>query len=358
MNEKYSDKIYGLNSLRGIAALIVVIGHVPLIKTKEGIPLLWFEKIDQFTMGDLAVTFFFVLSGFLITYLLLTEQQNDKNISIIKFYQRRVLRIWPVYYLLLIMGLYVLPYIFSYSFPQDVIFYELNLWDSIKHWTFFPNIAKQSNPFCFQSWSIGIEEQFYILFPLLIYFLFRKSVNVELIFSSIIIAIILIRLFGEQDNNAGIEVASNYLNRGQFDAMLYGAIAGSFFFKKSISLYRFRWLIWIVTIALFFKDLEIGYGLTNIIYGVMFSISILVLAQANLTSENNLLDMLGKYSYGLYMYHVVAIYLMLYFFPSLFVSSGLIHQVLLYVLIISSTILVSHLSYRYFERPILAFKKY
>lgn len=60
-------------------------------------------------LGGLAVTFFFVLSGFLITYLLLIERDTKGTINIKNFYLRRVLRIWPVYYVIFVIGFLILP---------------------------------------------------------------------------------------------------------------------------------------------------------------------------------------------------------------------------------------------------------
>ena len=61
------------------------------------------------SLGQLGVSLFFVLSGFLITYLLLAEQDIYGSISVKKFYSRRILRIWPLYYLIVTLGLFVLP---------------------------------------------------------------------------------------------------------------------------------------------------------------------------------------------------------------------------------------------------------
>ncbi len=107
MNER---KLYfpNLNSVRAIAAFMVIIFHIELIKSEFGIKnFLGYTHMG----GDLGVILFFVLSGFLITYLLLEEEKLTNKISLKNFYIRRVLRIWPLYFFIVISCLFILPYI-------------------------------------------------------------------------------------------------------------------------------------------------------------------------------------------------------------------------------------------------------
>src|SRR3989338_8543857 len=99
-----------LNGLRFIAALMVIIHHIEQIKS--------ILKMDNFStfppvffVGKLGVILFFVLSGFLITYLLLQEKEVSNTISVRQFYIRRILRIWPLYYFIILLGLIIIPLI-------------------------------------------------------------------------------------------------------------------------------------------------------------------------------------------------------------------------------------------------------
>ncbi len=140
-----------LDGLRAIAALLVVFGHIELIKQQFGIPN-YFEKGPFiFNLGDLSVTFFFVLSGFLITFLILKEEAINHTISLRNFYLRRILRIWPVYFLILLISLVIIPIDFSsilYS-PEDVPNYSMNnfLFTQV---FFLPNISETPNPWLFR----------------------------------------------------------------------------------------------------------------------------------------------------------------------------------------------------------------
>src|ERR1051326_1775359 len=111
MKVQETGKVYfpGLNGLRFLAAFAVVITHVELLKGQVGLPNHWTNPVI-FNLGGLGVYFFFVLSGFLITYLLLAEKDKTGTIRIGNFYIRRILRIWPLYYFLVLLGFFVLPH--------------------------------------------------------------------------------------------------------------------------------------------------------------------------------------------------------------------------------------------------------
>ncbi|MBL0102606.1 MAG: acyltransferase [Bacteroidetes bacterium] len=100
-----TNKIHfpGLNGLRFIAAFLVLVHHNERIKLRLGLENFW-ESQFIIVVGKLGVILFFVLSGFLITYLLLKEEKKTGSIHVKQFYIRRILRIWPLYFL--IMGLF------------------------------------------------------------------------------------------------------------------------------------------------------------------------------------------------------------------------------------------------------------
>src|SRR5688572_27055191 len=105
------QKIYfpNLNGLRFIAAFLVIIHHIEQLKSFSNIDNYWGTVPFIDIIGKLGVVLFFVLSGFLITYLLLAEERSFKRISIVKFYIRRMLRIWPLYFLIILLAFAVLP---------------------------------------------------------------------------------------------------------------------------------------------------------------------------------------------------------------------------------------------------------
>ena len=135
-------------------------------------------------IGKLGVVLFFVLSGFLITYLLLAEEQSFNKISI-KNFLRRILRIWPLYYLIIFLVFFVLPNIEIFTFPghgKDVIYSNL-FWKLILFAIFFPNLVLSLLgivPYASHTWSIGVEEQHYFIWPIILKYI--KKYRVLLMF--------------------------------------------------------------------------------------------------------------------------------------------------------------------------------
>ena len=103
-----NNRLYNLDALRFIAAWIVLLCHVEVLKPYFGI--VPYTSRFFVNSAQLAVTFFFVLSGFLITWLLLAEKRKNEQqkINVWRFYSKRILRIWPLYYLLILLGFFVL----------------------------------------------------------------------------------------------------------------------------------------------------------------------------------------------------------------------------------------------------------
>jgi peptidoglycan/LPS O-acetylase OafA/YrhL len=158
-----SKKIFpNLNAYRFLAALLVVFHHVEQIRYNAHLVNL--KQYSLFNNGGLAVQFFFVLSGFLITYLLFNELESTKNISLPTFYLKRILRIWPLYYVLVFLGFVVLPLAMSKQASFINKFPYLNAEGLMLYLCILPNIANAiwSKHFLISLWSIGVEEQFYL----------------------------------------------------------------------------------------------------------------------------------------------------------------------------------------------------
>ena len=106
-----------LNSLRFIAALLVIVHHVEQIRMMFGMENSFENKTIEL-IGRMGVVLFFVLSGFLISYLLLAEKEFTGEINIKNFYIRRVLRIWPLYFFIIILALFIMPEFHFFTFPD------------------------------------------------------------------------------------------------------------------------------------------------------------------------------------------------------------------------------------------------
>lgn len=160
--------IRGLDGIRGLAALAVVIAHLEAYKRHFGIDSFYGPASSALAAN--AVSCFFTLSGFLITYLLIREHVAFQTISIPRFYARRILRIWPLYFTVFLAGYYVapqfasLPSMDSNRNPNDIS-------QALLFVFFLPNIVNVfhgSITFLSPLWSVGIEEQFYAIWPWLV----------------------------------------------------------------------------------------------------------------------------------------------------------------------------------------------
>ncbi|MFY9646734.1 MAG: acyltransferase, partial [Terriglobales bacterium] len=161
--KSFSGYVPQLDGLRGIAILAVLFGHLA-----PRFPALHFGAVAQYNF--MGVDLFFVISGFLITGILLDSVGSEHYFR--NFYVRRVLRIWPLYYTLLAFAFLVLPRI-DPAGPER-IFALCHPWQS--YLVFAQNffVHKLGIMPLFVTWSLAVEEQFYLVWPLVIWLLPRK----------------------------------------------------------------------------------------------------------------------------------------------------------------------------------------
>mgnify|MGYP001196629933 CR=1 FL=1 len=342
------------DALRFFAFLLVFLLHLP--KTGN-------IYIDFFLKsGGIGVTFFFVLSGFLITYILLYEKEHKKKISLKNFFSRRILRIWPLFYLMITFA-YLSPYILNaLNLPFNNEGYKPDLLTSI----FFSENYKMMITNTFPDgaplrvmWSLCIEEHFYILWGILLYFISTKKIPL-LIITSIVIANIARQIY-------------TYLGIGHIDIFshldyfAFGAIpAYILMHKKSIIDYLevipsyLKYIFLVLSLAVVFIIPNINFvliqHLSPFILGLLFSITILfTLGNNSIHINDNLwFSKLGIYTYGLYLYHTIIILLLTQIFKYLSFSNW-------YVLVATSlfsTIGISVLSYHLFEKQFIKLKRY
>jgi peptidoglycan/LPS O-acetylase OafA/YrhL len=149
-----AKRIPSLDGLRGIAILLVVLGHLAGARYFFGAAVM----APLGDLGNLGVRLFFVISGFLITRLLLKEFSSAGRISLKAFYIRRVLRIFPAFYVFIVVAILLSAVGFAKLDRRDVLYavtYTMNY-----HANFSPNYSLR------HLWSLSVEEQFYLLWPL------------------------------------------------------------------------------------------------------------------------------------------------------------------------------------------------
>ena len=348
-------KIYlpGLNGIRAIAAMAVVITHINNRLEYYGIP-----NAPLLDLASYGVTIFFTLSGFLITFLLLKELEKTNTIDVKKFYMRRILRIWPLYYVYLIIVIFING-ITNIQWP--ILFYLLMIPNLKNSFVGILNTIVGDKIMTFMVghyWSLGVEEQFYAFWPWIV----KKSKNLLYFLILFPIAFILLKLtLRIFDAHYNILVFVNYT---RFGCLTIGGLGAYLYFKnyKKIEILNNKW-IEIVAWLFFIIVTANKFHITSIIDHEIISIFTLIIIfnQINnpkklISLENKIFDYLGKISFGLYVYNPLVIYLMTFLFNFFVIKNTFIKQSLIYVLVIPALILVAHISYNYFEKRFLKLK--
>lgn len=367
-----------LNSLRFLAASIVVFTHVDDFLASNN----YIDKkhaFFPFSHSSIAVVFFFTLSGFLITHLLLQEKAFTSTIQIKPFYLKRILRIWPLYFLVLAISFFYFntnPF-FAWKSVTDQIDLAGNYWANIGLLLLIsPNIVLLNSPslgYANPLWSIGVEEQFYLLWPWLI----RKKDSIQYV----IIAIALVYLLqngliqslinpllskGVLTQNSSAFTLLFKVNRFfqfgysfRIDAMGIGALGAylasnpqkipSFLFAK-----RFQYFIYaaLVVMLLFLPNLTYQF------YALIFTLILFNLAfntKSIVSLEHPILSYLGQISFGIYMFHCLTIA------PSvklitLFVPVSFAAELVICFTSLLLTILIAYLSFNTYEAFFLRFR--
>lgn len=158
-----TGRIPSLDGLRAVSILMVIFSHAFRSCNFPELPesiLFWFN-------GELGVRIFFVISGFIITYLLLKEENARGTFSISSFYLRRILRILPVYFVFLIT-VYIL---------SQYLNTELSVNDFLAALTFTTGWWNKSTWLLGHTWSLSVEEQFYLLWPLSLFLIRSKRMR-------------------------------------------------------------------------------------------------------------------------------------------------------------------------------------
>jgi len=378
-----NDNIFlkGLNELRAVAALGVLVHHIELLKYDDRNVSLndtyslannaHFHHFIQ-SLGKHSVYFFFVLSGFLITHLIVQEKKKFGVFDFQKFYMRRVLRIWPLYYIIIGLSLFVIPFISAYfrlfeTFPntyyKTVLATDYSSPKAILYYLGFLSNYGLSEGITLvggsQTWSVSIEEQFYLFWPVLLLFVFRIKPYLWLLSS--IILIFILNFFLKVDFFAVF----------RYEYLFIGCIGGLFinssYFKK-ISPIIDKKIFYIINLLII---LILSFFSVFDKYMQSFVISIFFLSFIILTVNNHfyfrskIFDEMGKISYGIYMYHPFIMFLV---FPVLEYLKTLIFPVnsggamislltMQYILTIGITIFISYFSYNYIEKKFLVLKE-
>ena len=359
-------RIPGLDVLRAFAVFFVLIEHFGV----------WFDhtspsgKIIRDVIipdGSFGVDLFFVLSGFLITSILLNSRNtpNKTRSGIIKnFFVRRALRIFPIYYLLLIV-LFIINYPdvrsnigYFATYTSNILSWRTNTWNHFSH-----------------TWTLAVEEQFYLLWPWLIIFINEKYLKFVLFFA-VAVGIISTYIAINVQHHFGSLLVFNC-----FDGFGIGGIY-AWIRQKDDRTARFNSILKIIGIPvlIYYTYIKVGLAYNWYVPGIFLIktiYSLVALCIINLVVNNKSdransyllnnrpLNYIGRMSYGIYLYHYV--YLNFFFayvnkflfditqpYPKLQVFIHDHHTD--YWIELSVVFLIASMSYHFIELPILRLK--
>lgn len=325
-------KIYfpALDGLRFIAFLLVFLHHVTFYLSPE-LANNFFWKYFR-NNGWVGVDIFFVLTGFLITYLLLIERGNQQKFSLFNFLKRRIFRIFPLYYFSIFLYFFIAPWIYQNSSPR--FFTNINYDSLIWHLFFLGNWHISFHGYgdlrgISQLWAISLDFQFYLSWPIILLFLknFRASLITTLILISLAVSTrIYLKILGV--DHPGI-----YVNTfARLDTFLFGALLGFTYFykpeiteklKKFITLpFQIFYILFFITYLYFANSNNIFYirnGIVGyLITGFLSTLIILFLIKTNSYFTNilnsKILIYLGKLGFGLYIFHIFSLEIYCYLF--------------------------------------------
>lgn len=354
-----------LHALRFVAASLVIFAHARAHLQALDVAV---GESFLYELGSKSVDFFFVLSGFLITYLALHEYESTGRIAFRYFYMRRVLRILPLYYLSAGVSLFfwavIVPHMslhYSLGFPlgEGALLLLLML----------PNVLAASYPLAqggiLLFWSIGVEEQFYLIFPLIVCFLLRIRYRLLGALGLFAGYILCYHSVLGSDTLQGHDFLARMVRLWRFHYMFAGvslAVAsyyyadffrGRVFNSVGFQLCVFGSLVWM---------LYMGYGTVGLRTSALYVAILAFFGFSTLPVYrffgHRFLVYLGALSYGMYVWHPLVSYPIRFVVGRVGVLYSWVERApFLYVLLLwVATICVSHVSYQYFERYFLSLK--
>jgi peptidoglycan/LPS O-acetylase OafA/YrhL len=376
MNVDQSKKIFfpNLDGLRFIAFFFVFSEHIiwAAVKTLNIQSPFWDHVLyTLFANGGLGVSVFFVLSGFLITYLILKEIEVRGKLNVGAFYIRRFLRIWPLYYAVLLFAFYVYPFLISFIHLNPDVFGDRQIY----YFSFLSNfdlihITKEGLKGSFLTgvtWSVAVEEQFYLIWPLLFYFTPKK--HYIYIFISMIIISFCFRCMHLNESFVlyfhSLSVCSDLavgglaaylsLNSAKF-VTCFENIPG----VKRCVIYILG-TVYVLLSGYFFNPLVSAlinrFVITLFIAWIILDQNFCRSGKMKM-SNYRWISKWGTYTYGMYLLHQIALLLVLNAYQFLnFEAVSFSAKLLKASIILALTFLMSYVSYHWFEKYFLNLKK-
>ncbi len=311
-----------------------------------------------FFNGPLAVNIFFIISGFLITTLLIEERESSGSISLKNFYARRIIRIFPAYYLLILV----------YFILQCFNYLELKWFTWVEILTFTKQFDKDGITETDHLWSISVEEVFYLLWP---FIFIRTKKNAVTVCAILILIITTARV-------VQFEFPLTKLSKSIFrtgDALLFGCIIALNYESITTWVKKHKKLIWFVAPAagaavfiytyLFYRlanpdsNYALMFSLERFSYGFFGDIGFItnVLVCFIIIYSINVVGLWYKFLNTGFMNHIGKLSYSIYLWQQLYIAEREYLYKIPVPIVIVLIYLTSLISYKLVEKPFLKLKK-
>lgn len=299
--QQTTNRTIELDFIRGIAIIAVMGFHFHSVKT--GYSFISVIEYPLKNFGREGVNLFFTLSGFLVGGLLLKQYSENGRIDARRFIVRRIFKIWPAYYALILF------HVFANRHPADTFL--------IQNLTHLQNYLGTSIS---QTWSLAVEEHFYLFLPALLLLFVRFKVGVNAIIGTLLAlcGIVLVARCAVVSN--GDIDAAFFQTQYRIDSLLFGVILAAFYWMKPDVYKKFadkKWLLLamvaglIAWLVLGTKHIPLDESIGYTIQAIGFAAAIVLALEYSGSIRDSLLyrvvAWIGVYSYGIYLWHSLAL---------------------------------------------------
>lgn len=372
--EKKPIHFVRLDALRFVAAFIVVIVHaweawtgwygLPWrLASPDGKNYTWLgERIQMFVHNmNFGVDMFFLISGFLITYLLLKEKSEKGKINIPAFFLRRALRIWPLYFFIIAVS----PLIVWWMQRSDPNLHDPEYSPVIFFYNNFRTIATERWDYPFAHfWSICVEEHFYLVWPFIVAFVPIKKL--PHVFITVILGSIAYRAYGSLHGFTWFQIYLNTISR--IDVLAIGGLAAWAHFHRpynlNLPLYIRLALMGILFWSLCYIDLGDWPNMFDVIWKKYVFLLIAGLLMMNYVFSPNVffkwgpkhpVNYLGRCCFGIYLWGNILLQIIIY---KIFLRYNLPGKTawIYWPVVIVISLVVPIISYELIEKPFLKLK--